>query len=282
MGLRVALGQIMRVICGDNRIVQLPGQLDEARIQRIFFRHAVAHDLDIEPVAEDLAERLGVLAGRLVVVFQQWRRHHRRHAARQRDEPLVVGRQQIEVDPRLVVVALQKALGDERGEVLVADVARREQRDVGFVADRLLEPPARREVGLAADDRDEPLVLGRVVELDRAEHHAVVGQRDPGRTLVRRLLAQRVDAAGAVEQRVLAVDVQMNEGTQRKANLRRSQARNVNLIPGRPRVALRGTTRRRTGQFPPSSRDALAWAGEGLSEERATKVVRRGNVIRIH
>jgi hypothetical protein len=65
------------------------------------------------------------------------------------------------------------------------------------------------------------VLLGRIVKLDGAEHDAVVGQGDPRRPLIGGLAAKRINAARTIEQRVLAVYVQMNEGTQRKANLGR-------------------------------------------------------------
>ena len=230
VGLRVALGQVVRVVGRDQRVIQLPRDLDQSLVDDVFFRHPVPHDLDVEPVAEDLAEDLRVLFRRLVVVLEQRRRDQRGHAARKDDQTLVVLREQIEVDPRLVVVPLEEALGDQRGQVLVADVAGGEQRDVGLVADRPVEAPARRDVRLAADDRREALLLRGIVELDRAEHHAVVGQRNPRRAFVRRLATECVDATRAVEQRVLGMHVQMDERAQRKINLRRENGRGVRSL----------------------------------------------------
>ncbi len=225
MGLRVALEQVVGVVRRDERVVELARQLDEALVDDLFFRHPVAHDLDVEPVAEDVAEHLRVLLRRRVVVLEQRRRDHRGHAAGEDDQPFVMLRQQIHVDPRLVVVALEETGRDQRREISIAGVARGEQGDVRFIAHGAVESAARGDVGLAPDDRDEPLRLRRVVELDRAEHHPVVRERDAGRSVGVRLLAQRVDAARAVQQRVLAVDMQMDERTQRKANLRGKRKR---------------------------------------------------------
>ena len=68
------------------------------------------------------------------------------------------------------------------------------------------------EVDLAADDRLDAVLRARLVQLDGAVHHAVVGQRQ-GRLVERRgALRERVDLARAVEQRVLGVNVQMGAG----------------------------------------------------------------------
>ena len=80
-------------------------------------------------------------------------------------------------------------------------------------ASRAIEAPARRDVGLAAEDRREPELARGVVELHRAVHHAVIGQRDRRRSFFGGAPAEAVDPAGPVEKRVLGVDVQMDELT---------------------------------------------------------------------
>ena len=74
---------------------------------------------------------------------------------------------------------------------------------------RLAAPAVVDEVGLEADDRLDAVLLGRLVELDRAVHHAVVGEPEGGLAEARGALGELVDLARAVEQRVLGVDVEM-------------------------------------------------------------------------
>ena len=45
-------------------------------------------------------------------------------------------RQQLEIDPRLVIVAFEEALRDQRDEVAIADEIGGQQRDVGLFARR--------------------------------------------------------------------------------------------------------------------------------------------------
>ena len=68
------------------------------------------------------------------------------------------------------------------------------------------------EVGLEAEDRLDAVLLAGLVELDGAVHHPVVGE--PERGLAERGGAggQALDVRGAVEQRVLGVDVQVRAG----------------------------------------------------------------------
>ncbi len=206
-----ALFKIVRVVGRDERQVHLASELDQAVVELLLLLDAVTHDLDVEAVAEDVAVDLGGLLGPLVVVVQQRLRAQARHAAGEDDEAVVMLGQQIEVDPRLVIVALQEALRDQRDEVAVADQVGGQQRHVRLVADGAVEPPARRDVGLAADDRHERVLAGGVVELHGAEHDAVVGQGDAGGAVLRGALAERVDATSSVQQRILAVNVQMDE-----------------------------------------------------------------------
>ena len=56
------------------------------------------------------------------------------------------------------------------------------------------------------------MLLGGLVELDRAVHHAVVGQPDGRLVVGRGALGELVDVARAVEQRVLGVDVEVRDG----------------------------------------------------------------------
>ena len=68
------------------------------------------------------------------------------------------------------------------------------------------------EVDLAADDRLDPGLARGLVELDRAVHHAVVGEPERGLPERGGALDEAVDLRGAVEQRVLGVDVEVGAG----------------------------------------------------------------------
>ena len=160
----------------------------------------MAHDFDIEPVAEDVMERRGGALGLGGIVAQERLRHQARHAAREDDQSLVVLGQQIHVDARLVVIPFEKALRDQRREVPIPDQISGEQRDVRFVTDAPIATAARSDVRLAADDGDELVLARGVVELHRAVHDAVIRQGDPRRSIFGRATTKRVDAASAVEQ----------------------------------------------------------------------------------
>src|ERR1700722_12983448 len=70
---------------------------------------------------------------------------------------------------------------------------------------------AGRDIGLASDDRFDPVLSGFAEELDRTEHVAMVGDGHRGHARRMRVLEQRFDLIGAVEQAVLGMDVEMGE-----------------------------------------------------------------------
>ena len=99
---------------------------------------------------------------------------------------------------------------------MVAHVVLREQHqmviDVAHTgAGLLVQPAAGSDVDLAADDGLDAGLLRGVVELDRAEHVPVVGHRERRELEGGGLGHQAVQAARRVEQRILGVQVQMDE-----------------------------------------------------------------------
>ena len=70
-----------------------------------------------------------------------------------------------------------------------------------------------RDVDFAADDRMDALRFGGVVKLHRAEQIAVIGHGDRGHFLLGDDVHELRDFAGAVEQGIVGVVVQVNEGS---------------------------------------------------------------------
>jgi hypothetical protein len=126
-----------------------------------------------------------------------------------------VGGQQIFVDARAVVEALGVAGRHQLDEVVIPLVAGRQQRQVvvGLANPRarLVVPTADGNIRFTAEDRLEALGTAGVVELDRAEHVAVVGDRHRLHAELRAALDDLADAAGAVKQAELGVQVKMNK-----------------------------------------------------------------------
>src|SRR5207244_6194651 len=142
-------------------------------------------------------------------VLREGLRDAAREAPRQRDDPLRVPAEELPVDARLVVVALEVARRGELDQVPVALVRLGEEREVR-VALRLRAPVVG-DVDLAPDERLDADLLRLAVELDRAGEAAVIGERHGGHLELGRAGGERGDAARPVEDRVLGVDVEVDE-----------------------------------------------------------------------
>ena len=177
-------------------------------------------------------------------------------AARERDHAVAVALEQLHVDAGLAAVqALEEAGAGELGQVAEALVALREQRQVVALDLALADRAVVDEVRLEPQDRLDAVLAARLEELDRAVHHAVVGEPERRLLELRGAGGELVDLAGAVEQRVLGVDVQVGAGG-------RAHGRGKLRCPiGRPRRRLARTLREtvRRGQPPvPCARSVQA------------------------
>jgi hypothetical protein len=112
-------------------------------------------------------------------------------------------------DARLVVVALEITGRGELDQVGVALVRLGQEGQVCVAL--LLRSAVVRDVDLAAEDRLHSLLRRLAVELDRAGERAVVRKRDGGHLKLGRAGCQLRNPAGAVEDRVLGVDVEVDE-----------------------------------------------------------------------
>jgi len=120
--------------------------------------------------------------------------------------------QQLHVDVGLAArEALEEAGRGELDQVREALVVLRQQGQVvALVTGLLLDRAAVvDEVGLEAGDLLDPVLLAGLLEGDGAVHDAVVGQAEGRLVELCRPRRHRVDLAGAVKQRVLAVGMEV-------------------------------------------------------------------------
>jgi hypothetical protein len=162
-------------------------------------------------------------------------------AAGERDEPIRVPLEQLEVDPRLVVVALEIAGRGELDQVRVAGVVLGQQRQVRVAL--LLGLAVVGDVDLAADQRLDALLRRLPVELDCAGKRAVVGEADRGHLELGGPSRERRDAAGPVEDRVLAMDVEVDEGRLRHGRSTIAPGQDRTRAPKPARSARKSTAR---------------------------------------
>jgi hypothetical protein len=207
---RVLGVEVVDVAGRDQRQPQLRCQRVQLRVDALLVGKAGVLKLDVRGVAaEDLREavEVGARVGR--TVLSERLAHPAREAAREGDQAARVPLEQLPVDPRLVVVALQIAERRELDQVGVPLVVLREQRQVRVAL--ALEAAVVADVDLAADDRLDPVALRLAVERDGSGERAMVGERHRRHLEARGLLAECRDPAGPVEDRILGVDVQVNE-----------------------------------------------------------------------
>ena len=210
----VGLVYIVRVVRqrkGDARLVV---DAQDAPGGRVLLGDAVALDLEVEVVAEDLAQLQRPLPGLFVLAVDYLARDVAGEAAGEADQTLGVLAQQRPVDARLDVEALGEAHGDEIAEVAVARLVLAQQDEVGVaVVDAVLAVGQRagRDIDLAAGYGLDAGLAAGAVEVDRAVHDAVVGdgQRVEAQSLG--ALGEGVYPALAVEQAVFRMHMQVNK-----------------------------------------------------------------------
>ena len=217
VGSRVPRLEVVRVVGAHDRRPDRLGDVDGRGRHPPLLVEAVGLDLhEVVVAAEDLLVPAGGGAGAAGVVGGEEARDLGVEAPGECQQPPGVGREQLPVHARLVVIALEVGRGDQPDQVAVAGEVPHEHGEVvralvGAVLRAALGPLARRHVELAAEDRLDPFLLAGQVEVDGAEQVAVVGQRERREPELPRARDQLVELRGAVEQAVLGMDVQVDE-----------------------------------------------------------------------
>ncbi len=156
--------------------------------------------------------------------------------------PSACSRRSCLVHARPVVEARQIRLGDQADEIAVALLRRREDGQVvGVALARLarrlflaIRPVAGSDVRLDADDRADAVLKSLVEEVEGPEHVAVVGDRDRRHAELGDALAQLGQSVGAVEEGVLAVEMEVDEVAGHRASIiRRSEKEADDAISSR-------------------------------------------------
>ena len=234
MDVVILRAQEVGVVVDDQRQPELVRELAEIRVDLLLLGH-VALKLDVEArLAPLIRTERGCMPLRLgdrtfpedgilprAQVVLEVRRERRAEVAIDRDDAVAPLRERRLIHARLVVEAVEERIRGELEEVAVPLVVLGEQDKVpaavllagmglvAAVADLAVAVDG--DVRLDADDRLDADFLGLQVELHRPEHVAVVGDRDGIHAELLDALQQPLDAVAAVEQRVLAVQVEVRE-----------------------------------------------------------------------
>lgn len=217
MRLGVLLAHVVDVVGRDHPEIVAAGEIDQEPVAAPFLVHIVIHQLDEEVVgAEDVEIFVQRLFGPLLVALQIVLRNFAADAGARADQPLAVLSEQLLVDPRLVMEAVLVGGGHHLAEVPVALLVLAEQNQVETAAvERLVRievaPVAGGDIRFDADDRIDSRAGEDLVELLDAAHIAVVGDGHGRHVVLFGELDQSLDGAGAVEQTVMGVEVQVYE-----------------------------------------------------------------------
>ncbi len=210
MGARVLVPEVVDVARRDGRELGGPCQLDELRQDPLLHLEVRVLQLDVDVVAaEHLREPVELGARIRDAVLLERLADPSREAAGERDHAGRVPFEELPVDARLVVVALEVAEARQLDQVRVAGLIGREEREVGVAL--LLGVAVVGDVDLAADDRLDAGSLGRLEQLHGARHRPVIGERDSRHLELGGAFDEVGDPARTVENRVLGVDVKMNK-----------------------------------------------------------------------
>ena len=227
--MRVGVGgmRVVQVVGGDHRQVEVAAQAQQPVADPGLDVEPVVHQLEVEVAGtEDVNEFGGAGPGLLVVADPKPGLDLAGRAAGRGDQAAGVLRQQLAVGARLVEEAFERRARREPEQVVHSSGVLGEQRHVSERAtagDVVLSPvrPAhpgpvvaggiRGEVGLHADDRFDARGRGLLVEVVGTEDVAVVGHRQGRHAHALDLGEQFGQPRGAVEHRVLGMDVQMHE-----------------------------------------------------------------------
>ena len=214
---RVLIGvlEVVHVVCRDQRKTQLARNRQQALVHDALFVDALILHLEEEILrAQDVAEARRSLERLAGLVRAQARRHLPLEAAAEPNQALGMLREQVLVDPRLVIEPFGVAGRHELHEVVKALGGLREQDEmIRRLAGRarLVAPISRRHIDLASEDGIDAPLPGLVVKGDRREHVAVFSDRHRRHLEFCGAVQHLADAAGAVEQRELRVQVQVDE-----------------------------------------------------------------------
>ena len=214
--LRLGFGRrhVVHVVGGDQRQPHLARHVGELRDERLLVRDAVVLQFDVEAVAEDLLVAPGYLQRLPRTPGEQLPRDRPAHAGGERDQALGVLLHQLVVHARAIVETLEIAGGGEAHQVLEPGLVLSEQNEMVETAralDRLVEAAPPGDVRLHAEDRLHLDLDAGPIELDRPEEVASVGQGEGGHAERRRARDQPLDAGSAVEERVVRMDMKMDE-----------------------------------------------------------------------
>jgi hypothetical protein len=215
VGLGVHTIQIMAIICRDQGKSKVAGQAQKSPVRPLLFRQGVFLKLQKVTSGEDI----GILLGRGPCVI------HPAALAKGSHLPFQTGgqgnkaggifTQNLFIDAGTVIETLLIAYGNKPAQVPVSlEILAQQDKMARGIANTpclLGKTGFRRQVHLATNQGFYTSGLALQIELDGAEHVAMVGKGNSRHPVLASLLYQIADADCAVQEGILCVDMKMNK-----------------------------------------------------------------------
>jgi hypothetical protein len=229
----VAATEVVDVVGRDEGQAELVGAFDENAVQDRLLDQVVILQLDEKrPRIEGAPHAIEHVEPGRFALLEHALRDDASHTPGQGDDSLALPGHPLPRHARRDVArGLDLPHRHDADEVSVPLFVTSEQDQVIDRDPPLLAPLGRaRDVDFAAEDGGDAALLACLVELERSEHVAVVGHGDGAHAELFRAVGELADADGAVEERVLGVDVEVDElGGHRRAPYTRPSPRSSRL-----------------------------------------------------
>ena len=219
VGLHITHAEIVGVVGGDQRNAQLAADAGHLHVHDAVLDAAVVLDLQVEVGAEDLLVPGRHGAGHIGAPLENRLGDLTAETGGGHDQTLAVLAQQLLVDAGSrkdapAAHAAQVADAGELHQIAVAHPILGQHHQVVaalFFRLRILDR-AVDHIHLIADDRLDAGLTAELEQLDGAVHHAVIGEGQGGHAQLHCPLHHLRQLAGPIEEAVVAVVVERNEG----------------------------------------------------------------------
>ena len=211
----VRLGDIVAVVGRRQLHPQLARQAAQQRQNPPLLLDAMVLHLDIIILRpEDREIALGRLLRAGIIPRGKQPGNLPRKTGGKTDQPLRFLRKQLEIDPGLLIKTVDASPADQGNQILIAGHIFAEQHQMmrrGIDAVHPVPHRPGRDIDLASDDRLDADLLRLLIKIDHPVHHAMVGNGHGGLSEAFGIFQHPVDPAGAVEQAVFGMKMEMDK-----------------------------------------------------------------------
>ena len=182
---------------------------------RLLLRNAMILEFQIEiAFSEDVFHLQGIIPGIFIIFIQQILLNTASQASRQRYQTFVVFFQKRDIYSGLSVKTICIGFGNHIAEVFIAFAVFAQQNQMVRIVIDAVSTVAHQSacgINLTADDRLDPGSLCRLIKINAAIHHAVVGDGNGALPKFLDPIHHRINAAGTVQKAIFRMHMQMSK-----------------------------------------------------------------------